>query len=118
MMGSLHRLADGAPLGTGPVLDEETRNADQEQAARYLQAASDQGIGPASFNLASLFVMGYGGSWEERKHRAAELYAKAHAQGFTAFGQLMNRDGPGQPYLRLLEEDGRIPRAAPGGDAG
>ena len=85
-------------------IDETTARADLERAGRSLQAASDAGIGPASFNLATLFIMGCGGgSWEERRARAAELYALAHAQGFTAFGWLMQGEGPGEPYLSILE---------------
>jgi hypothetical protein len=64
--------------------------------------ASCPGILLAS--LATLFVMGYGGeSWEKRRARAAELYALAHAQGFTAFGGLTQGEGPGEPYLSMLE---------------
>lgn len=86
-------------------IDEATARAELEQAGHFLRAASDAGIGPASFNLATLFVMGYGdGSWEERRARAAELYALAHAQGFTAFGYLMQGEGPGEPYLSMLEK--------------
>ncbi len=85
-------------------IDEATARADLDQAGRFLQAASDAGIGPASFNLATLFIMGYGGGpWEERRARAAELYARAHAQGFTAFERLMQGEGPGEPYLSMLE---------------
>ncbi len=79
--------------------------ADREQAVRYLEAASAASIGAASFNLASVYVGG-GDSAENRaarKARAAELYALAHAQGFTAFGWLMHGDGLGQSYLDILE---------------
>ena len=103
---SLHRYESFEPLnaGTGPVVDEATASADRERAARLLEASSAAGIGPASFNLAGLYVGGYGGgSWESRKARAAELYALAYEQGFTAFGHLMRGDGPGQPYLDILE---------------
>ena len=85
-------------------IDEATARVDLEKAVHFLQAASDAGIGAASFNLATLFIMGHGGrSWEERRARAAELYALAHAQGFTAFGWLMHGEGPGEPYLSMLE---------------
>jgi hypothetical protein len=98
MISGLHR-----PEGWDGI-DEATARADLEQAGRFLRAASDAGIGPASFNLATLFIMGYGGgSWEERRARAAELYTLAHAQGFTAFGGLMQGEGPGEPYLSMLE---------------
>ncbi len=109
MYCSLHRFEsfkafEEMNAGDVPPLDVRTTQADQEQAGRYLTAASNAGIGPASFNLASLYVGGYGvGSWEDRKARAAELYALAHDQGFTAFGNIMRRDGPGQPYLDILE---------------
>ena len=69
-----------------------------------MEAASSAGVGPASFNLAGLYVAGYGGgTWEERTAKAAGLYALAHAQSFTAFGWLMHGEAPGQPYLGLLE---------------
>jgi hypothetical protein len=106
MQCSLHRFEsfDQLNAGGGPVIDEATAAADREQGGRYLEAASAAGIGPASFNLAGMVVMGHGGgSWEERKARAAELYALAYAQGFTAFGWLMHGDGPGQPYLDVME---------------
>ena len=109
MQCSLHRFENFKAFeemnaGDVPPLDAQTTQADQEQAGRYLTAASNAGIGPASFNLASLYVGGYGGgSWEDRKARAAELYALAHDQGFTAFGNIMRGDGPGQPYLDILE---------------
>ena len=103
LMVSLHRFESVEQWGAAPALDKQTVQSDREQAARFLRSASDQGIGPASFNLASLLVLG--GStetWEERKAEAAALYAKAYAQGFTAFGWLMNESGPGQPYLDLM----------------
>lgn len=104
MMVGLHRFDTVEQGAAATTYDEQLAQADREQAARFLRAASDQGVGPASFNLASLYVMGYGaGTWEERKAEAAALYAKAHAQGFTAFGWLMNGEGPGQPYLDLME---------------
>ncbi|AWM40214.1 hypothetical protein GobsT_13390 [Gemmata obscuriglobus] len=106
MQCSLHRFENLEQLnaGAGPVIDEATMRADAEQAGRYLTAASAAGIGPASFNLAGMYVGGYGGgSWEDRKARAAELYALAYAQGFTCFGRLMGDAGPGQPYLDILE---------------
>ena len=88
----------------GPSLDEATVLADRDAGAAFLMAASAAGDGPASFNLAGLYVTGYGGgSWEDRKARAAELYALADEQGFAAFGWLMNGDGPGQPYLDAIE---------------
>jgi TPR repeat protein len=104
MSAGLHRLDSIEQLyaGTGPGI--ETATADQAEGGRFLEAASDAGIGPASFNLAGMVVMGYGGgTWDERKQRAADLYAKAHAQGFTAFGWLTVGEGPGQPYLRVME---------------
>lgn len=104
MMLSLHRYESFEQAAAATTYDEQAALSDREQAVRFLRAASDQGVGPASFNLASMLVMGHGaGTWEERKAEAATLYAKAHAQGFTAFGWLMNGDGPGQPYLDLME---------------
>ncbi|MGL4423323.1 MAG: hypothetical protein ACRCZF_21880 [Gemmataceae bacterium] len=103
---SLHRFESFEELnaGTGPVLDVATAIADRNRGVEFLAAASAAGVGPASFNLAGLYVHGYGdGSWEDRKTRAAELYALASAQGFTCFGQLMGESGPGQPYLDILE---------------
>lgn len=106
MQYSFHRFENIEQFiaGTGPTIDKATAAADLEQAGRYLAASSAAGIGPASFNLAALYVGGYGGgSWEDRKARAAELYALAYAQGFTAFGWLMHGTGPGQPYLDAME---------------
>lgn len=106
MQIGLHRFETfaEAAAATAPVVDAATARADREQAVRYLEAASAAGIGPASFNLAGLYVGGYGDEpWEKRKARAAELYALAYAQGFTAFGWLMQGEGPGQPYLDVLE---------------
>lgn len=106
MQYSLHRYESLEQLnaGSGPVIDEATATADRAKGARFLETASAAGVGPASFNLAGLYVAGYGGgSWENRKARAAELYALAYAQGFTAFGWLMQGEGPGQPYLDVME---------------
>ncbi|QDU18154.1 hypothetical protein [Urbifossiella limnaea] len=102
----LHRVErlDQLSATDGPAADEATALADQAAGARYLEAASAAGFGPASFNLAGLYVDGYGGGpWEDRKAHAAELYALAYAQGFTAFGWLMQGEGPGQPYLDVME---------------
>lgn len=104
---SLHRFEslDQRNADTGLQLDEATELADRDAAAAFLAAASAAGFGPASFNLAGLYVAGYGGgSWEDRKARAAELYGLAYAQGFTCFGHLMDGEGPGQPYFDILEE--------------
>ncbi len=106
MAYSLYRYESYEQLnaGTGPTLDEATALADRDQGGGFLADASAAGIGPASFNLAGLYVSGYGGgTWEERKARAAELYALASAQGFTAFGWLMKGGGPGQTYLDVME---------------
>jgi TPR repeat protein len=104
LMLSFHRYDTIEQATAGPAVDVHTAQADREQAARLLKAASDKGYGPASFNLASMYVDGFGGgTWDERKALAAELYALAQAQGFTAFGWLMNGAGPGQPYLDLME---------------
>jgi hypothetical protein len=106
MQLGLHRFETiaEATATTAPVADEATARADLEQAVRYLEASSAAGVGPSSFNLAGLYVGGYGGEpWEERKARAAELYALAYAQGFTAFGWLMQGEGSGQPYLDVME---------------
>ncbi|OWK44953.1 hypothetical protein [Fimbriiglobus ruber] len=107
MQCGLHRFESLEQLdaAAGSATDAATAAADREQAGWYLQAASAAGIGPASFNLATLYVGGYGGgTWEERKAKAAELYARAYAQGFTAFGWLMHGSGPGQPYLDAMEK--------------
>lgn len=101
--------------GSGPVIDEATASADRN-AGRFLEAASAAGIGPAWFYLAGLYVAGFGGgSWENRKARAAELYSLAHAQGFTAFGWLMQGDGPGQPCLEVMERHMAGDQPAPPG---
>src|SRR5262245_33314676 len=84
----------------------EQAAADREEGGKWLTAASDAGVGPASFNLAGLYFSGYGGgSWEERRAKAAELYAKAYRQGFTAFAHITGggSDTPGEPYLSLME---------------
>ena len=107
MLYSFHRYESFEQLnsGTGPILDEATTTADRNQGARFLQAASAAGHGVASFNLAALYVGGYGGgSWEVRKARAAELYTLAYAQGFTSFGSETQSGGPGQPYLDMMEQ--------------
>lgn len=106
MAYTLHRFESYEQLnaGTGPVIDEATALADRDAGARFLAVASAAGIGPASYNLAGLYVSGYGGgTWEERKRKAAELFALAHAQGFTAFGALMQGEEPGRPHLGILE---------------
>jgi TPR repeat protein len=106
MQFSFHRYVSFEEInaGTGPAIDEATALVDQELARRYLEAASAAGIGPASFNLAGLYVGGYGDlSWEKRKARVAELYELAYSQGFTAFGRFMQGGGPGQTYLDVME---------------
>ena len=106
MLFSLHRFESYEQLnaGTGPTVDEATSHDDREAGVQFLKAASAAGIGAASFNLAGLYVDVSGdGSWEERKAKAAELYALAYSQGFTVFGWLMQGEGPGQPYLDLME---------------
>ena len=82
--------------GTGPVVDEATARADAERAGGFLLAASDAG------NRAGLIQPGrLGGHGLRGWHlgaaeaRAAVLYARAYAQGFSAFGWLMQGDGPG-----------------------
>lgn len=107
LLCSLHRYESFEQLnsGNGPVIDEATRTADKEQAVLYLEAASAAGNGPASFNLAGHYAVGCkSGTWEERKTRAAELYALAHAQGFMAFSYMLSGTAPGQPYLDAIEE--------------
>jgi TPR repeat protein len=107
LLYSLHRYESFEQLnsGNGQAIDEATRTADQEQAVLYLEAASAAGHGPASFNLAGHYSVGCkSGTWEERKARAAELYALAHAQGFMAFSHMMNDTAPGQPYLDAIEK--------------
>jgi TPR repeat protein len=106
MQCSLHRYESFEQLnsGTGPIFDETTTLADRNQGARFLEAASAAGHGVASFNLAALYVSGYGGgSWEVRKARAAELYTLAYSQGFTSFGSQTQSKGLGQPYLDMIE---------------
>lgn len=106
MAYSLHRFENFEPHNADDLaaIDEPTVIADREAGAAFLAAASAAGIGAASFNLASLYVAGYGGGErDDRKARAAELYALAHAQGFTAFGWLTQGDEPGQPYLDIME---------------
>jgi hypothetical protein len=103
---SLYRFESFEQLdaGTGPTLDEATTLADRDRGGRFLAAASAAGFGPASFNLAGLYMTGYGGgTWKERKARATELYDLAHTQGFTAFGRLIEGGGPGQTYLDVME---------------
>ncbi len=74
--------------------------ADVDQALRWLQNASDQGIGPASHNLAMAYVMGCGGTSPERRlAKAKELLARASEQGFAFFGGEEGADG----YLQTLE---------------
>lgn len=109
MQLSIHRYESLDQLNVEhPKVDAETALRDRDEGAKFLEAASRAGIGAATFNLAGLYAAGYGGgSWEERKARAAELYALAYAQGFTAFGHLTNGDGPGQPYLDLMENHSR-----------
>ena len=97
-----HRFDSLEQLESGPPADAATATADQEAGEAWLTAASAAGFGPASFNLAGLVVAG-SGPWEQRKARAAELYALAQTQGFTPFGWLMNGTGPGQPYLDAIE---------------
>lgn len=119
MQCSLHRIESLEQLhsSTRPAIDDATARADAELAGQFLQAASDAGVGPASFNLAGMVAMGYGGgTWETRKARAAELYARAYAQGFTAFGWLMQGNGPGQPYLDLIEGYAAANGSPPPGD--
>jgi hypothetical protein len=111
---SFHRAETYYQLATAPAPDEATAVADRDAGARYLEAASAAGFGPASFNLAGLYVAGYGGgSWAERKARAAELYALAHEQGFTAFGRLIHGGGPGDGYLDALERHAAGEQPAP-----
>lgn len=118
LMYGLHRYDGFVQLADGPhpEVDAATVEADRARAGRYLAAASEAGFGPASFNLAGACVAGFGGGgWEERSARAAELYALAHAQGFTAFGGLTNAGGAGQPYLGLVEQHAAGKRPDPPG---
>jgi hypothetical protein len=99
-----HRHETWASLEAAPPEEPAVMAADRALAARYLQAASDAGVGPASFNLAGLAITANGfGTWEERRANAEALYALAHAQGFTAFGPLTNQGDGGQPYLDDIE---------------
>ncbi len=107
MLYSFHRYESFEQLNsdTGPIFDETTTSADRNQGVRFLEAASAAGYGIATFNLAGIYVSGYGGgSWEVRKARAAELYTLAYAQGFTSFGSQTQSEGPGQPYLDMMEQ--------------
>ncbi|AWM38291.1 hypothetical protein [Gemmata obscuriglobus] len=107
MMDCRHRFDTIEQWSLAPSLDAQVVQSDRDHAAQLLRAASEQGFGPASFNLASLLVMGHGnGTREERLAEAAGLYAKAYDQGFTAFGWLMSRDGPGQAFLDVMERYG------------
>ncbi len=109
MQGSFHRYDCLEQLNAEhPKVDSETALRDRDEGAKFLEAASRAGFGAATFNLAGLYTAGYGGgSWEDCKARAAELFALAYAQGFTAFGWLTNGEGPGQPYLDLMENHQR-----------
>lgn len=106
MRCGMHRIESLEQMNSseGQVMMRESSQGFDDKAVAFLKSSSDAGFGPATFNLAALYVDGYGGgSWGERKAKAAELYALAHAQGFTEFGHLMNGTGPGQPYLDLME---------------
>ena len=97
--------------------DDATIRADQELAAQMLLAASNAGIGPASFNLAQMYVMGFGGGdWRERKLRAAALFRLAKDQGFTAFAWLTLGEGEGEPYFGILEEHAKEVGCKPPGE--
>jgi TPR repeat protein len=103
----LHRFESIGDLERGATtFTPERVEADRLEAGRWLTAASDTGIGAASFNLAGLYFLGYsGGSWEERRAKVAELYARAYQQGFTPFAHLTGggSETPGEPYLGLME---------------
>ncbi len=104
MAHGIHHLEDWAQSDDGTQAQVGDAAADREAGERFLEAASAAGVGAASFNLAALALAGRGGGpWEERKARAAALYALAYDQGFTHFGWLMNGDGPGQPYLDAID---------------
>src|SRR5438045_4141199 len=51
-----HRHESWSSIEAAPAGDPAVIAADQALAARYLQAASDAGVGAASFNLAGLVV--------------------------------------------------------------
>src|SRR4051812_43261700 len=58
---------DQITTGSGPAIDPDAAAADRATGVRFLEAASAAGVGPASFNLAGLYVMGHGdGPWAER----------------------------------------------------
>lgn len=66
----MHRVESHEQWAANPAVDEAAALADRDAGARYLAAASAAGFGPASFNLAGLYVAGYGGgACEDRKAR-------------------------------------------------
>lgn len=82
-----------------------TIQSDRERAADFLRAASDRGIGAATFDFATMILTGGEESdWADRKAQASDLFVKAQNQGFTAFAWLTNGEEPGQPYCRILEQ--------------
>jgi hypothetical protein len=51
-----------------------------------------------------MYVIGYGAqTWEERKLRASELFARAQDQGFRCLAGLFGGKSAGERYLQLLE---------------
>src|SRR5262249_44412944 len=109
MMLGLHRFATQAEATawdlTARAAERGARQRDSkgdvEQARRWLQNASDHGIGPASHNLASAYLAG-GGDLPpaERLAKVKELLDKARDQGFAFFA-----GEPGdERYLQTLAE--------------
>jgi TPR repeat protein len=118
MMHGSHRFATAAEMQAWYATATEEEQAafardlqpDLEEAFRWLQSASDQGIGPATHNLAMAYLGGYCNiPWDEQRVKAKELLAKAHRQGFGFFG---GEEGQ-EAYLEFLSE-----HAAGAGGAG
>jgi hypothetical protein len=108
MMFGQHRFADAAAYNAwfkGASQEEQAAfthdlQADIDEAIGWLQSLSDQGIGPASHNLAMAFLMGRGSlAPEERRSKVIELLARAREQGFAFFGGEEADEG----YLQTLE---------------
>lgn len=108
MSSGLHLFPDSTAYNAWLTAASEGQHAafarnpkpDVDQAMRWLQNASDHGIGPASHNLAMAYLSG-GGTLapEDRRAKVKELLVKARRQGFAFFGP-----EPGEEaYLQTLE---------------
>ena len=70
----------------GQALDSAAILSDYKRAAQFLSAASDAGLGSASFHLASVYLAGFDDTrWPDRLVRARELCELAISRGFTDF---------------------------------